>query len=101
MNERLFIFLAQASAAITTRFRTGARHALMLYASGPDIVLARSKAVDGANGRGWTYIEVWREKEISSDTSAITDHVLRAAADDALRTGHSMVVYPDELPLNS
>ena len=73
----------------------------MLYGRGSDIALARLTAVAGAASNGWQFVEVRREKEIAADASVIGDKVLRSAAEDALRHGHSMIVYEDELPLDS
>lgn len=100
MNEPLFMFLAQGTATRSTRFRAGARHALILYGKGIDIASARSAAIVGAGGRGWDFVEVQREKEIAADLSIIEDDIVRSAAEDATRIGHSMIVYKDELPLD-
>lgn len=95
------MFLAHAVAAENRSYRAGARHALMLYATGGDIAQARSAAAVGAEEKGWNFIAVQREKEIDIDPSVIEDNVLRAAAEDAVRVGHAMVVYRDELALDS
>lgn len=95
------MFLAHAVAADNRLYRAGARHAVMLYATGGDIAQARSAASAAAEGKGWNLIAVQREKEIYGDPSVIKDKVLRAAAEDAVRFGHSMVVYAEELALDS
>lgn len=101
MKEPLFIFLAHAVAAENRSYRAGARHALMLYATGSDIAQARSAAAAGAEAKGWNFIAVQREKEMDGDPSVIEDDVLRTAAEDACRVGHAIVVYSDELALDS
>lgn len=101
MGKALFIFLAHAVVGENRSHRAGARHALMLYATGSDIAQARSTAVAGAERKGWDFVSVQREKEIDSDPSVIQDDVLRAAAQDAVRGGHAMVIYGGELALDS
>jgi hypothetical protein len=101
MREPLFMFLAHAVAAENRLYRAGARHALMLYATGGDIAQARAAAAAAAQGNGWNFVAFKREKEIDRDPSLIEDDVLRAAAEDAVRVGHSIVVYRDELALDS
>jgi hypothetical protein len=101
MNEPLFMFAAHGIAAEATSYRAGARHALMFFAKGPDIASARATAEAGARARGWTLIDVQREKKIDSDPSVIADDILRSAAEAAVRVGHSTIVYKDELPLDS
>ncbi|RVT43284.1 hypothetical protein [Sphingobium algorifonticola] len=100
MTEALFIFSAKGVATEATRFRPGARHALMLFGRGSGIESARSTAIAGAEDRGWNFVEVQREKELNADLSAMEDETLRSAAQDAALLGHSIVVYRDELPLN-
>lgn len=95
------MFLAHAVAADNRSFRAGARHAVMLYATGSDITQARSAASAAAQEKGWNFIAVKREKEIDGGPSVIKDKVLRAAAEDAVRVGHSLVVYGVEMALDS
>lgn len=95
------MFRAEGVAQQASNYRTGARHALMLFATGPSLDLARVEAVTGATGRGWTHIEVKREKELDDDVTNITDEVLRSAAEFALLEGNAIVVYAQEIPLDS
>ncbi|RDE04860.1 hypothetical protein [Sphingomonas aracearum] len=101
MREAVFIFSAIAVATEDTGFRPGARHALMLYGKGVAVASARSVAIAGAEKQGWTFVEVKREKELHADLTAIEDDILRSAAQNATRSGHSMIVYRDELPLDA
>lgn len=94
------MFAARAVANDSTKYRAGARHALMLYAIGTDVVSARSVAISGAECRGWNFVEVQREKEIDADPAVIDDDVLRFAAEEALADGSSLVVYSKELALD-
>ncbi|MDO7842580.1 hypothetical protein [Sphingomonas immobilis] len=100
MTASLFMFLAKGVATNNAKFREGARHALMLFGSGSNTVAARSAAISGAEGKGWRFVEVSREKVLDSGPSAIADPTLRTAAEDAVREGHAIVVYADELPLD-
>lgn len=100
MSEPLFMFLAHGIAAESTWHRAGARHALMLYAKGTDITAARLAAVAEAANKGWTFVDVQREKEIDADASVIEDDVLRSAAEDAVKIGSGIVVYGQELALD-
>lgn len=94
------MFAARAVATETTKFRAGARHALMLYATGTNVVSARSVAISGAECGGWSFVEIQREKEIDADPAVIEDDVLRSAAEEALAGGSSLVVYSKELALD-
>lgn len=100
MSDPVFIFSAKGLATEATRFRAGARHALMLFGAGAELASARSAALAGAEGKGWNFVEVQRQKELDADLSSIEDETLRSAAQDAARLGHSIIVYRDELPSN-
>ena len=100
MNEPVFIFSAKGVASEATRLRAGARHALMLFGVGVELASARSAALAGAESKGWSFVEVERQKELDADLSLIEDETLRSAAEDAVRRGHSMIVYRDELPFD-
>lgn len=101
MRASVFIFSAVGVATEATSFRVGARHALMLFGAAAEMGPARSTAVAGAEDNGWNFVEVQRQKELDADLSLIEDETLRSAAQDAARLGHSIIVYRDELPLNS
>lgn len=101
MDEVVFMFSATAVATESTRFRPGARHALMLYGKAAAVVSARSVAVAEAEKRGWSFVKVKREKELHPDLAAISDDTLRSAARRAFSAGHSIIVYRDELPLDA
>lgn len=97
----LYIFSAQAVVSESSRFRVGARHPLIIYATEQDIDAAQLKAVEFAENKGWSFIEVQRRKQIDDDTSLIDDEINRAAAQDASKRGCGIVVYRDEIPANS
>jgi hypothetical protein len=101
MSDQLFMFLAHGIAETARGFRPGARHALMIYATGPSLLFAQSHAVEFASAEGWSFVEPQRGKAIGSDTSLIKDPTLREAATFALDRGQSMVVYDTELPPDS
>lgn len=74
---------------------------MMIYSTGMTIKEARSAAIATAEGAYWTHVEIQREKEIDSDTSITSDTILEAAAEAALVKGSAIVVYADEIPLDS
>ena len=78
-------------------YRPGARHALMIFAIGPDLSAAQFKAIEFVSSKGWTMVEARRAKEIGRDTNAIADDTLRSAAESALAHGSALVVYKDEI----
>lgn len=96
MAVRLFMFLVHGVAASDCDYRSGARHALMIFATGPALDAAQSTAVKFVTGKGWTMIEPRRATEIV-DEEIITDDTLRAAAESALEHGSAFVVYGDEI----
>ncbi|MEP2235704.1 MAG: hypothetical protein ABJM58_08140 [Alteripontixanthobacter sp.] len=101
MADQLYIFLAEAIATEATDRRPGARHALMLYASGSFTDDARERATEHASEAGWLHVEVKREKEMNRDTRLISDPTLRAAAKAALARGSAFVIYGSEIPTHS
>ena len=101
VTDQLYIFLAEAIATEATGKRPGARHALMLYASGSTIDWARSRATKHADEAGWLHVEVKREKESNRDTGLIDDPTSRMAADAALARGSAIVIYGNEIPTHS
>lgn len=101
MIELLFAFTAQGVAEPSSCYRPGARHPLMIFATARTIEDAQSKAAAHATEEGWSHVSLKRGKEISGDTTLISDESLRAAADAALQSGASIVVYRDEIPLDS
>lgn len=101
MTEPLFLFLAHGIATSPSNYRAGARHAIMIYSTGTTITEARSAAIATAEGAFWTNVEIKREKEIESNATIISDDILRAAAETALAKGSAIIVYKDEIPLDS
>lgn len=101
MANQLYIFLAEAIATEATDKRPGARHAMMLYASGSTPDDARERATKHASEAGWLHVEVKREKKMNRDTSLISDPTLRAAAKAALARGSPVVIYGSEIPTDS
>jgi len=101
VTDQLYIFLAEAIATEATDKRPGARHALMLYASGSTLDWARGRATKHADDAGWLHVEVKREKELNRDTSLIAEPTLRTAADAAVARGSAIVIYGNEIPTHS
>jgi hypothetical protein len=99
MPAQLFMFVADAIAEEGSEYRRGARHALMLFATGASIEDARDSAILGAESAGWSFVRVQRGKGI--DSPNFEDEVLRSSAEHALSTGSALIVYRDELPHNS
>ena len=58
-------------------------------------------AIAAAKERGWTEVELGRSKVLDPDLDSIEDDILRRAAEHAAIKGSSVVVYADELPLDS
>lgn len=98
MNDRLFMHLIEAVAESATAYRAGARHALMVFATGPDADAAQLSALEFVVSKGWALVEPRRAKEIDRDTESIADHTMRSAADSALERGCALIVYQDEIP---
>jgi hypothetical protein len=101
MKDRLFMHLMEAVAESAAAFRPGARHALMVFATGPDADAAQLSAVEFVVSKGWALVEPRRAKEIDWDTESIADDTLRSAADSARERGGALVVYQDEIPLDA
>ncbi|MEM6972030.1 MAG: hypothetical protein AAF577_04420 [Pseudomonadota bacterium] len=95
--QQLHMFLAEGVASQTTGCRPGARHALMLFAVGSDMPLAQSAALTGAEGAGWSLLEIKKRTPIASGPIAIADPNLSNAAESAVAEGFGMVVYTTEL----
>lgn len=100
MPLSLFIFAAQGVASPQSEYRTGARHALNLFATGTGIDEARSKAIAGAHQRNWLHVEIQREMDLG-ESPVIEDDILRTAAEGAVRDGSAVVAYGTEIPLDS
>ena len=101
MQASLFMFLIEAVAGTECQYRSGARHALLVFVRGDDLDESRRPALDCVEKQGWQFVEVKRAKEVSTDTAEIADETLRAAATHALEAGNSIIVYQDEIPNNA
>ena len=101
MDDRLFMLLMEGVAESASAYRPGARHALMIFATGPDIDGAQSRAVEFVHSKGWTFVEPRRAKEVGRDIETIADDTLRSAAESALARGSALIVYQDEIRPNS
>jgi len=89
------MFVAEAVADEGSTYRRGARHALMLFATGASIEDAQQKAVEGAEQVSWSFVTVKRGKAI--DGPDFDDETMRGAAEHALDSGSAMIVYQDEI----
>jgi hypothetical protein len=101
MHDQLFMFLGEAVANEVAGYRSGARHALMIFSAGQSLEAAVVPAGRFAQDSGWQYVELKRCEEIGDDTDLIDDDTLRQAADIAKERGQCIVVYADEIPLNA
>lgn len=101
MSDDLFMFLMQGVAETVPRYRPGARHALMIFVTGPSLNMAQDHAAEFAASKGWSFVEPKRGKIIGTDTSSISDRTLRAAAEAALESEGSLVIYGIEIPPDS
>ena len=97
MNDRLFMLLMEGVAGSAPAYRPGARHALMIFATGPDLDAAQSKALEFVSSKGWTLVEPRRAKEVGGDIETIADDTLRSAAETALARGSALIIYQDEI----
>lgn len=95
------MFLAEAIAGSATKKRPGARHALLIYASAPSLKDAEGVGASFLERHGWTLPVFKRGKEINPDTGLLDDETMRAAAEEAVEHGCSMIVYADALPRDS
>ena len=96
MVEYLYCFIAEAVAQVETDRRPGARHALLLWITAPDEKKARTRGADAVEKNGWLLPEIGRGKQVG-DPHLIKDGALRSAAERALTSGYSIVVYKDEI----
>jgi hypothetical protein len=101
MTRQLYIHLAQGIANEVDGYRTGARHALIIYATGDSLIDGQSKALEFATQNGWTFVEVQSGAEIGNDSTIIEDEMQRAAAESAFENGGCIVVYRDEIPADA
>jgi hypothetical protein len=95
--EYLFMFLAEGIAENHPRCRTGARHSLMIFATGPTQDDARVSAIRFASEEGWSFVHVKHGTQIYDD-EIIADDMMRDAAEEALGTGYALVTYTNEIP---
>ncbi|RYY47933.1 MAG: hypothetical protein EOP59_00105 [Sphingomonadales bacterium] len=93
----LYAFLATAVADAVEGRRAGARHAMLIYVTGPDFEAAQAKAAGIALGTGWMLVRLEKGMLVAPDKPQ-PDPVLQAAAESALAEGSAIVVYADELP---
>lgn len=99
-DPKLFMYFTQAIAGISDDIPVpaGSQHALMLFATGENIVEAQEAAVGGATEMGWLEVKVVKSGEIKDGADSLTEEALKDAATDAVEYGLGLVVYNSELP---
>ncbi len=99
-DPKLFMYFTQAIAGISDDIPVpaGSSHALMLFATGENIVEAQESAMGGATEMGWLEVKVVKSGEIKEGPDSIEEDALRHAATDAVEYGVGLVVYNAELP---
>ncbi|KIT15747.1 hypothetical protein [Jannaschia aquimarina] len=97
----LFCFVGQAIASDPAPYRTGARHALLAFTTGDDADAARDLLDEAAEAHGWQHLRILQTKPLPNGARGIESGPLRDAAETALTNGASLVVWPDELPLDA
>ena len=98
MTTTLWVIQATAVASEGCNYPRGERHAVLVFATAPDCDVALSRMQQGLAAHGWRQAEVTRSGTISSDTDAIQDDTLRAAATSAIESGCGIVAYADPIP---
>ncbi|MEM9796899.1 MAG: hypothetical protein AAF919_10430 [Pseudomonadota bacterium] len=96
MSE-LFIFLSQGIAGPESAYRPGARHALILFATGDDMDDAQGHALAATDEHGWHHVEIARAKSLGDGPGGIDDPALRSSGEAAMEDGAAVVVYNDEM----
>jgi hypothetical protein len=101
MSPLISMHLARAIAVSSRVHRSGARHAMMIFVRRKTSEIGDAEAIAAAEERGWIDVELGRSKVLDPDLDLIEDDILRGAAEHASIKGSSVVVYADELPLDS
>ena len=97
MTTSLWVIQATAVASEGCEYPRGETHAVLVFATAPDRDGAFSRMQQGLTAHGWGEAEVTRSGTISSDTGAIQDEGLRAAAASAIESGCCVVADPEPI----
>ena len=101
MAASISMYLAEAIAGSRSGYRLGARHAMLIFVADRQRQDLNTQAINAAESRGWSIIELKRSKVLDADLVLILDDSLRGAAEHASANGSALVVYADEVPLDS
>ncbi|MAY20674.1 MAG: hypothetical protein CL955_08655 [Erythrobacteraceae bacterium] len=100
-SDPVFVFLGEAVADGAENYRDGARHAIIVLVRASDLNSAQAIAERIVCEANWAYPRFRKSAELSSNPDEVVEPHLRGAIKTALETGRAMVVYQDEIPLNS
>ena len=100
MEQELFALLAHAMAEDASGYRKGARHAMIFIACAADLDEAEGIASAMAEESGWAWIEFRKGAKVDPREEKMRGTLADAIA-NAEQTGKSMIVYSDEIPLDS
>ena len=98
MEDKLWVFQANAVSGGDGRYERGRRHPLLIFSANPDRDRAEAEILARLAERGWTAVNISRSGEVELNNIG-DDGYLRAAADDALEGGCGFVVY--ETPMDN
>lgn len=101
MKTPMFIFFAEAVAGDESRYRPGARHALIIYVTSQSSDQARARALAEVNGSGWIHPRFIQGGPVAREVEEDRHPILQQALDGARATGAAMIVYTEELPHNA
>ncbi len=94
----MFIFFAEAVAGLESKYRPGARHALIIYVTSPSTDLAQERALDEVCGAGWIHTRVLKGGPVARERVDDRHPILQQALDGARESGAAMIVYTEEIP---
>jgi glycine/D-amino acid oxidase-like deaminating enzyme len=101
MCGSLYVFQGEGIADGAANRRHGARHALVVFATAPNLDRAEAEALSQVAANGWAHVTFTRGAEVNVQPTDVTDGYLKAALQDAIENGSAVVAYVDELPANA
>ncbi|WP_424931545.1 hypothetical protein [Amaricoccus macauensis] len=101
MGDPMYIFFTEAVAGDESKYRPGARHALIVYVTGTTSDEAQEKALREVDGAGWIYPRVITCGPVVNEALADRHPIMQQALDGAREAGASMIVYTEEIPHNA
>jgi hypothetical protein len=97
LADAMYIFFAEAVAGVSSEYRPGARHALILYVTAVSADAAREKAMEEVSRAGWMHARVIQGGAVAREIQTDRLPVLQQALEGARRSGAAMVVYNEEI----